>query len=173
MRDKNVKIKCSEFMARTLKLFFLLIVLAIVFSGCLSAGPAQDMELSFSHIEDKEWLLMEVRRGSESIVMDREQLEAVNLGGVYTIRFENGRFSGVGASNRYFGPYTPGNDGSISIGDIASTMMFSFIQPEGLAEAEYFSLLSEVSRWDFRDEKLELFANNSGPGAVLIFALNQ
>ena len=40
-----------------------------------------------------------------------------------TAEFKDGRIGGKSAVNQYGGPYTAGDDGSISFGDLASTMM--------------------------------------------------
>ena len=137
----------------------------------LNAAPSWETGTSFDDIEGKEWILLEVKNAGETIVMDRQKLQAQGLGGVYTIQFQEGRISGMGSPNRYFGPYTVGNNRALTIGDVASTMMFSFIQPDGLSESEYFALLSNTARWDLRGELLELYSLNSdGAEVVLVFA---
>ena len=40
-----------------------------------------------------------------------------------TAEFKDGRIGGKSAVNQYGGPYTAGDDGSISFGDLVSTMM--------------------------------------------------
>ena len=162
-----------------LALLCLLALPALVFFGCSSSAPAKDPApvnaggASFGDIEGKEWILLELRRAGEIIAMDRQQIEADGLSGAYTLVFEEGMVRGMAAPNRFSGPYTIGPyspaGNELHIGLLASTMMFSFIQPEGLSENEFFALLSAVSRWDLREGRLELYSSADGSEAVLVF----
>ena len=112
----------------TLLLFCIALFLPVIaFPSNTNGAPAHDGETSFKDIEEKEWFLWEVKSAGKSGRMDREKLAADNMGGVYTINFQkdqsaNGsRASGMGAPNRYFGPYSAGNNRSLSIGNLAST----------------------------------------------------
>ena len=169
----------------------LLVLPALLFFGCSSSArtpasdspvsdrpvgdrsPASTAGTSFSDIEGKEWTLLELRRAGESIVMNRQQIEADGLTGAYTLSFADGMVRGKAAPNGFSGPYSiahsPGGN-ELSIGLLASTMMFSFIQPEGLNENEFFALLSAVNRWDLREGRLELYSSAAGAEAVLVFA---
>ena len=150
----------------------------IAFPSLASGAPAHEGGTSFKDVEGKEWILSEVKSAGKTVHMDRKKLEAENMGGVYTINFKKeeasneGRVSGMGAPNRYFGPYTSGSNRSLSLGNMASTMMMAFREPEGLKENEYFSFLSRVTRWDLRNGKLELYCSGSAGGeAILIYTL--
>ena len=156
---------------------------AIVFPSCAGGAPAREGGASvqegasaqgggavFSDVEGKEWVLLELKSAGQTVAMDRQKLEADSMGGVYTISFQEGRVSGMGAPNRYFGPYTLDNSRTLSIGNLASTMMMAFREPDGLKENEYFAYLSKVTRWDLREGKLELYSSDgSGAEAVLVF----
>ena len=153
------------------RFFTLVIILAsLVFIPIVYGAPARDGGATFGDVEGKEWILLELRSAGETVAMDRQRLEADGMGGVYTVGFQEERPSGMGAPNRYFGPYSSGANRSLSIGNIASTMMFSFREPEGLRESEYFDYLSKVTRWDLLEGKLELYSSNAeGAEAVLVF----
>jgi len=142
-------------------------------------APAQESGASFSDVEEKEWILAEVRSSGKTVYMDRLKMNAEGMGEFYTIYFKKdetkgpgnearGLANGTGAPNRYFGPYSIGGNRSLSFGNLASTMMMAFREPEGLRENEYFSYLSGISRWDLREGRLEL--SGSDGGAVLVFS---
>ena len=149
---------------------------AMVFPLYVCGAPAQEGGVTFRDVEGKEWILLEVKSitsvgsAGETVSMDRKKLEDDNMGGAFTLSFQEGRLSGMGAPNRYFAPYTTGGNRTLSIENIASTQMMAFKEPEGLRESEYFAYLSKVTRWDIREGKLELYSSNSnGTGAILLF----
>jgi len=150
----------------------------IAFPTDASGAPAQEGGTSFKDVEGKEWLLSELRSSGKIVLIDRKKLEADNMGGFYTIIFRKdqasgeNRVSGMGAPNRYFGPYVLGSNRALSFGNVASTMMMAFKEPDGLKENEYFAYLSRITRWDLRDGKLELYSSGSaGNEAILVFTL--
>jgi heat shock protein HslJ len=124
---------------------------------------------SFSDAEGKEWFLSEFRNGGKTVLIP----ENGSSGKIYSIIFEGDRASGVGAINRFFGPCTVGAGGTLSIGNLASTMMAPLREPENLKEHEYFTFLSGVTRWELHNGKLELYSKNSeGAETVLVFVQN-
>jgi len=122
-----------------------------------------------------EWSLVQVRRAGMTTAIDRTAPAAfatADLSGWFSLRFQDdGQLNGMGAPNRYFGPYTAGNNRALSIGTVASTMMASFVELEELKEREYFDYLSRVTRWELRGGRLELYsAEVSGAEVVLIYS---
>jgi heat shock protein HslJ len=82
-------------------------------------------------------------------------------------RFTTGQVSGNAGCNRYFGPYTTGDDNRLMLGpEIGSTMMAC---PPAISRQEqrYLALLSLVTRWQRRDGALLLFDKDRQP--VLVF----
>jgi len=152
-----------------------LFFLAIMFSSCISSEGERQGYVAFAHVEGQEWHLFEIRRGAETARMNRGELEAAGFIGVYTITFEDGMVSGMGAPNRFFGPYTVGSAaGELSIGLLGHTLMAAIFEPEGLREHEYFNYLSGVTRWQLYEGRLKLFASsNDGSEAVLVFVLDK
>jgi heat shock protein HslJ len=125
----------------------------------------------FEEIRDKEWKLTEVQTEPERIIFDRNQLIEEGFGGIFTIRFAD-RVSGMGAPNRYVGPYEAGNDRSLSISNVAATLMAPIREPEKLKEREFFNYLENVYRWDLNRGSLELFTRGEGGvEAVMVFVL--
>jgi len=149
---------------------------AIVFSSCASAGGARQNTAAFADIQRQEWHLSEIRSNTESVRLNRPALDAAGFSGVFTITFEDGRVSGAGAPNRFFGPYTggkaSGSGGDLSIGLLGHTLMAAIFEPEELQENEYFHYLSSVTSWELREGMLELAtSSNDGSKTVLVFTL--
>ena len=137
--------------------------------SCAGTSSLRDNEAVFGNVEGKVWLLSELRSGA-SVITDRSKLNASGMGEIYTLSFKDGRVSGMGAPNRFFGPYTSSENRALKIGDVASTLMAALKEPDGLKENEYFRLLSKVTRWDIKDGKLQLYSSNSsGAEAILVF----
>ena len=147
------------------------VLLAITFPFLAFGAPAREGGAVFSRdVQGKEWILLEFRIAGKNVRMDRQKLEADFTGGVYTISFREGRVSGVGAPNRFFSAYTTGSNRALGIERIASTLMAPFREPDDLKERDYFNYLSRVTRWDFKEGKLELCgSNDSGAELVLVF----
>ena len=130
--------------------------------GCVSTGAISD-------IQGKEWILEEFSVGGKTTRINRSN--DFGLGEIYSINFEEGRVSGVGAPNRFFGPYIAGSGSLLTMGPMGATQMASFIEPEELKEHEYFAYLNAVYRWGLRGGKLELYTKNTdGSEVVLVFA---
>ena len=177
--EKNMKYKTL------ITICAILALTVISFSSCAggassSGGAAQgesaeDSKAVFDDLTGQEWFLLEVQSPGKTVYMERKKLDAINMGGVYTINFQardstGGQVSGMGAPNRYFGPYTVSNDRKLSLGPLASTLMAAIIEPEGLKEFEFLTYLGNARRWDLRGGKLELYSTNSeGNEAVLVF----
>ena len=115
-------------------------------------------------------MLTEIIRTGQIVNIDRQ---AIGMGGVFTISFQDDRVSGMGAPNRFIGPFTSNSGNVLSIGELASTLMAAIFEPEALKEHEYFAYLSQVSRWDLRQSTLELYSTNpDGIVVVLVFEEN-
>ena len=162
------------------KIFFASLITIIIFTACQNTGrpitdqPASsttdDSYLEFTVIEGREWVLIELRSQREIIILDRQRLDADGMPGIYTIHFQSGKISGMGSPNRFFGSYALSAGRSLDISDIASTMMFSFLQPEGLTESAYFDFLSRTTGWDIYGRRLELYSSSAdGMEYVLVF----
>ena len=137
-----------------------------------STGGSAGGGAPFNDVTGRDWVLTEIRSTRNTIAIDRRWLEANNVGGFFTINFQEGNVSGVGAPNRYRGPYTTGSGHALRLGNLASTLMASFIELEDLKEHEYYAFLGNVTRWNLRDGKLELDSTNpDGSNAVLVFTL--
>jgi heat shock protein HslJ len=148
-----------------------LILPALVFVSCAGgASFKKGSGAAFKDVQGKEWTLQQIKSQGKTVTIDRKKLEANNMGGAFTINFEESRVSGMGAPNRYFGPYTIDSNNVLSIGLLASTMMAAFYEPEELKEKQFTDYLSNVKHWDIRSKKLYLYsANSEVADTVLIF----
>jgi heat shock protein HslJ len=150
-------------------LLFLLFAAAAI-GSCAGSASVKNSGAVFTDVQGKDWVLVETQSASGTIRLDREQLAGDGFEGIYTIKFDEDRVAGMGAPNRYFGPYSQGEGKALTIGNVAGTLMAPLREPDGLKEHEYFALLGKVSRWDLREGRLELFTVDAGGNSVtLIF----
>jgi len=158
------------------------IIICIIMTGintsCASnpeAGKSNlgsQIKVNISDITGKEMVLADVQIGGKSIGYNREELINKGFTDTYTITFNVEMVSGVGAPNRYSAPYTAGDDNSISIKMIRSTMMATFLESEKLKENEYFSYLQNTYKWNIANDKLELYSKTeTGAEILMIFSI--
>jgi heat shock protein HslJ len=142
-------------------------------AACASAPmstPVREKGPLFTEVQGKEWKLIEVRTGSENIILDRDELISEGFGDTFTLSFEAGQLQGKGAPNRYRGPYEAGEGQALEIKNVAATLMAAIREPKGLKEHEYFAYLQNTYRWNIFDGNLELVTNNEdGREAVLVY----
>ncbi|MDR0601292.1 MAG: META domain-containing protein [Treponema sp.] len=144
-------------------------IAALAAMGACAGSP------KFSDVLGKEWRLIEIRTEPSNIVFDRSKLTAEGFGEIFTLNFDAGRISGTGAPNRYFAPYEPGTDKdrTISIENVAGTLMAPVVEPEKLKEKEFFAYLQNTGKWNISNGNLELSTKGSdGREAVMVFAPN-
>jgi len=142
------------------------IVLACAGNGTGSSASARQT-MDISEIQGKDWSLSEVRSSSGTVRIDRSKPDTA---GIYSLKFASDSLNGTGAPNLYSGPYTSGDNNSLSIGMVRSTLMASIFENADLREHEYFNYLHNVNRWDLKDGKLELYTTGeNGSPVVLVF----
>ena len=145
--------------------FSFLIILMIL--SCASGGVTKD-NASFSDVQGRDWVLVELKSGANSISIKRPA--ANGMGEIYTLKFDADRLSGVGAPNRYFAPFTAGDGHTLSIGMIAGTLMAPLFENEDLKEQEFFGYLNRVNRWELVNKKLELYSSSeNNTETILVF----
>ena len=83
-----------------------------------------------------------------------------------TAQFADGRIGGTSAVNTYGGPYTTGDDGAFSVGDLVSTMMAG-PEPDMRAETDYMTLLAAARQYEVDGETLTLL--DAGGNESLIY----
>jgi hypothetical protein len=122
----------------TISLFTLIPALFSCVSGSKAVG-----NITFGEIREREWNLMEVKKGDTAININRANVKNK----IYTIIFETNRLIGAGAASFYCVPYTIGKNDTISIGRIGSTRVAPLFEMKNFTEYEYFQHLERVSRW--------------------------
>ena len=93
-----------------------------------------------STIEGNEWKLIDVYVAGTNINFSRSTLPE-ELKNFFTVNFDAQIVSGVGAPNLYSAPYTKGDNQTINITLMRSTLMASFFQPENLSEQDFFTYM--------------------------------
>ena len=126
---------------------------------------------SVSGIEGNEWKLIEVYINGRNSRFSRDTLPE-EPGNFFTLNFDAQNISGVGVPNRYSAPYTLGDNQTINITLIRSTMMASFFQPENLSEHDFFNYLQSAYSWKLANNTLELLSKTrDGSEVRLVFSL--
>jgi hypothetical protein len=131
--------------------------------SCTGLNKAMGNE-NFKNILYKNWSLAEVRKGSNTITIDRTNVP-INI---YTIRFESKDLFGAGAPNRYRTIYIEGENHTFSIGRIWSTRMSPLYEMNDFKEYEYFKCLEKVSHWLLRNGNLELYTSTEDDTQVVL-----
>jgi heat shock protein HslJ len=153
------------------QILFLLVVVALLM-GCKSTGGNI---ASFKDVIGKELKLVEVQIDSKPfdriVIYNREDLKK-HKHDVYTLNFTSDTISGTAAPNKYSAPYTAGDNNTLTISLIRSTLMAPIIQPEKLQENDFYNYMQKVERWSAEKGKLILHSKtDSGIAVRLIFAL--
>jgi len=161
------------------KLTVLLLPLALLALSCGTDRAARDaaavatdaaavIDVDFSELMYMDWMLSEIRTASETITLDRD--DPMGFGDIFTLRFEGDMVFGRAMPNTYRGPYTLGENQALAFGLMATTMMATLVEPEGLNEHQFFVHLGNVTRWGFADGNLELHAiDEYSAEAILVF----
>jgi len=151
------------------RFLWILPVLAVIAgTGCQSA-PAT---LVSSGVMDKELKLIDVRINNKSIGLNRDTLAIEGFGEIFTLTFGSDRLSGVAAPNRYFAPYTLGSNQSITVSNVAGTLMAPIREPDKLKESEFLSYIENAYKWNMVKNNLELSSKGKDGGeVVLVFSL--
>jgi heat shock protein HslJ len=155
-------------MKKPLKQVFYLMIL----SGCIACAgqPVSKPPLSFDDVKGKEWQLNSVHIGAGVLVLDRQKLDSEGFTGAFTLNFGNEQLHGRGAPNTYRAPYEWGQNQSLSIGNIAATLMAPLKEPTAFRENEYFACLRNTYRWDLVQGSLELYTKTGdGEEGILVF----
>jgi len=145
---------------------YLLLILVILFTSCNSGPKFSDK------VMNRDWSLVEARILPNDVIYNSNEFSIEGVDEIYTLRFDGERVSGVAMPNRYFGPYELLEKQAISIKQMASTLMISFLEPERLGEHDYFTVLKNTYKWDIVGGNLALYSKNeAGAEVVLIYAL--
>ena len=131
---------------KAIKILAIAALAGIIFTGCCK-GCRAAKHAAVESLQGTVWRLSQ---------LDGQTIDEENK---YEITFmKNGRVAGIGACNRFFGPYEILNtNGGIKIGPLASTMMACL--PENV-ENKYFRMMEDVHLYQLDKGKLYLFVDN-------------
>jgi heat shock protein HslJ len=127
-----------------------LVAAALIVAGCGSSGDSG----SAPSLEGTSWDLT----GWSASSLDPADF-------TITARFADGKIGGKSAVNTYGGPYEAGEDGSFSVGDLASTMMAG-PEPDMRAETIYLELLGAAKSYSVEGETLTLSDGNGNESLI-------
>jgi len=151
-----------------------LALFAVWVLGCnstLKASAIREERMNDVTITGKEWKLIAVHINNSDTGFNRDALIREEFAPFFTVHFDTDNVSGIGAPNRYSAPYTLGDNQSINIMIMRSTMMASFFQPENLTEHDFFTYMQNAYEWNLVNNNLELRTKTADGGAVsLIFS---
>ena len=128
-----------------------LVAAALVVAGCGSGGGDSG---SAPSLEGTSWRLT----GWSASSLDPADF-------TITAQFADGKIGGKSAVNTYGGPYEAGEDGSFSVGDLASTMMAG-PEPDMRTETIYLQLLAEAKSYAVEGETLTLSDANGNESLI-------
>ncbi|MCL2443826.1 MAG: META domain-containing protein [Treponema sp.] len=160
------------------KYLFVFTLIAACLIGCTTAkaatgdsvGVAENQD--FSEIAGKDWKLTAVYVDGADIQFNRDSQPDGFSRDIFSLKFDDGTLSGLGAPNRFTGRYTLNEDQSLSVMPLASTMMAALFQPEGLSEFEFFGFLHGIYSWKQVNGNLELSSKTGDNREVrLVFGL--
>jgi len=111
--------------------------------------------LQHAALEGPLWQLTMLNDGQDAVTSLPE-------GVVISAQFGDGRVSGSGGCNQYFGDYTV-NGGELTVSGIGATKMFCG-EPEGVMDQEalFLQALEKAARFEIREQSLTVFGAEGG-----------
>jgi heat shock protein HslJ len=118
-------------------------------------GPRPDISTLYGGPGNmnRTWLLSSLTINGKKTPFSRNELES-DMTQWFTLYLSDGTIYGVGAPNRFKGPYSAAPDGTMSIGASASTRMASLKSAPDLTETDFFAYLAGAVQWDFMEHSL-------------------
>ncbi len=138
--------------------YLLFLALALVFAACNTAaedsGEGEPLPGGDNELVGTNWTLVSYGpSGAETPVLD---------GTTVTLGFESAaQLGGSGGCNSYGAEYTATN-GSLSVGDIASTLMACVEEGVTEQEQDYLTALSGANEYQIEGDQLIIWYDNGG-----------
>jgi len=129
---------------------------------------------NFTDNVGKKWILTKVSINGKDTDFNRDELISMdNQGELFSLNFDGkGTLSGVGAPNRYSGPYTLSDKQTIKVQPMRSTLMASIFEPKGLKENDYYVYLQTAFKWARIDRRLEIHSKTGDDTVIMTFIFN-
>jgi len=168
-------------------IFMFLMAVMVLFSAC-AAGIREERAAQESGANNKvsntgsvmsnvsslvghDWKLIEVYIGGLNTQFTRSSLPN-ELRDCFTLKFDGQMASGTGAPNLYSAPYTVGDDQTIRIMMMRSTLMASLFEPENLKEHDFFTYVQNSTSWRIAGGQMELYSKTADDREVrMVFGL--
>ena len=127
----------------------------------------------FSEVVGHELRLTEVYVNGTKTQYNREALSDI-FSEAFILKFDEQRFSGRGAPNLIVAtPYTLGENQSINIGLIPTTLMAAIFEPDHLKEHDFFKYIQSAYSWRITGGNLELYSRFEDNNEIkLVFLLS-
>ena len=117
-----------------------------------------------------QWFLTDVSIDGNDTGFNRDELNGTPNGDeIFSLKFDRGILYGMGAPNRFSGPYSTGGKQTLKIMPIRSTLMASIFEPEGLKEHYFFSYLQNAYKWARLGNRLEIYSKTGDQEIVMTF----
>ncbi|MCL2800306.1 MAG: META domain-containing protein [Treponema sp.] len=162
------------------KQLFMCLIAAALITACAATGDSTNKDGSqnsgsqdFSGVTGKEWKLLTVHINGTDTRFRRDTQPHQVSRDIFSLRFDTGIISGVGAPNRYSGRYTLTDQG-LTVTPLASTMMASLFEPENLREHDFLLYMQNIKTWRLinNSSNLELTSMTSdGKQVKMVFGL--
>ena len=159
------------------KIIFAAVLAAVLIVSCNSrehvSAAAQEREIrgipaeNFLDITGKEWKLTEVWINGFNSNFSRETVGDA-FKEAFLIGFDAEMVFGTGAPNRFSAPYSLGENQTINIGLVRSTMMASIFEPEGLSEHNFFNYVQNSFEWKLSDRELHLHSKTDNIASIVL-----
>jgi heat shock protein HslJ len=155
-------------MKKTIVIISFLFFIPAIFVG--ASGRSMDpSSTAFSELQNRKWLLAEVKNGPDVISIIRDGVPKE----IYTLVIQTDRLVGSGGGNNFFASYTVGENYAISIGRIASTRMMPIFEMKEFTEYDYFLHLERADRWTLRNGKLELHTYDKNRAEIILIFVDE
>jgi heat shock protein HslJ len=146
---------------------------AISIIGCASTGRGQSGP-NFSDIVGKDWKLIEVYVDGKNTQFRRDSFQNNNfMRDMFTLKFSEKTVNGTGAPNMFGSQYTQGNNQTLSISPMMTTLMAPMpFQPENLTEQNFYAYLQSAQKWGLVRNNLEIYSKTEDKHDIrLVFGL--
>jgi heat shock protein HslJ len=151
----------------------LILLTAISIMGCASTGRGTSGP-DFSDIVGKDWKLIEVYVDGKNTQFSRASFQNNNfMRDMFTLKFSEKTVNGTGAPNMFGSQYTQGNNQTLSIMPMVTTLMAPMpFQPENLTEQNFYSYLQSAQKWGLVRNNLEIYSRTEDKHDIrLVFGL--
>ena len=126
-------------------------------NAAVSSEGGNTDTVNLSSVINIQWNLIEVYIDGTDTQFRRAYQPAVQ-NDLFILTFNGEMLSGVGAPNRFSAPYKMGEDQTISVMLVRSTLMAALFEPVNLREHDFFTYIQNAYKWQLVNGNLELLS---------------